>query len=190
MQDKGYLFTSDRLGFRDWLPEDIPEMTAINADAEVMQYFPSIQDEQQTISFIKRMKNQIQERGYGYYAVDRLDKDAFIGFIGLSWQTYQADFTPCVDIGWRLKRDEWNHGFGTEGARRCLAIAFNELNIETVYAVAPKVNIKSERIMHAIGMQKVGEFDHPLLEMDSELKRCVLYVAASLLYNSPPTPLL
>ena len=178
MQGKEYLFTSDRLGFRNWREDDVQEMMAINSDAEVMAYFPSMQNEQQTIAFIKRMQNQFHEKGYCYYVVDRLDSNAFIGFIGLSWQTYQADFTPCVDIGWRLKKAEWNQGFATEGASRCLVYAFNDLNIETVYAVAPKENLKSEHIMQAIGMEKLREFDHPLLEMDSRLKRCVLYSAS------------
>lgn len=180
MQRKGFVFTSQRLGFRDWEQDDVHELIAINADPEVMAYFPSIQDQPQTIAFIGRMQNQFRERGYCYFAVERLDTKAFIGFIGLSWQSYQADFTPCVDIGWRLKKAEWNQGFAKEGAKRCLTYAFNELNIETVYAVAPIINVKSEHIMQAIGMKKVREFDHPLLEKDSRLKRCVLYVATSL----------
>ena len=158
-------------------------MIAINSDAEVMAYFPSIQDELQTRTFVQRMQNQLQEKGYCYYAVDRLDSNAFIGFIGLSWQTYQADFTPCVDIGWRLKKAEWNQGFATEGAGRCLEYAFHDLHIETVYAVAPKVNLKSEHIMEAIGMKKIGEFDHPLLPNDLRLQRCVVYTSQSRLTN-------
>jgi RimJ/RimL family protein N-acetyltransferase len=181
VQGKGYLFTSDRLGFRNWIEDDVKEMIAINSNAEVMAYFPSIQDEQQTIAFVQRMQNQFHEKGYCYYAVDRLDSNSFIGFIGLSRQAYQAAFTPCVDIGWRLKKAEWNQGFATEGARRCLAYAFNDLNIETVYAVAPKVNLKSEHIMQAIGMEKLGEFVHPLLLDDIRLKRCVVYRSQNIL---------
>lgn len=180
MQGKGYLFTSDRLGFRNWREDDIQEMIDINSDAEVMAFFPSIQDEQQTIAFIKRMQNQFHERGYCYYAVDRLDKEVFIGFIGLSWQTYQADFTPCVDIGWRLKKTEWNQGFATEGAKRCLDYAFKELEIKTVFAIAPKVNVKSIRIMEGIGMTKVSEFQHPYLQDDERLRDCVLYVGGEI----------
>lgn len=181
MQGKVYLFSSERLGFRNWIEDDVQEMISINSDAEVMAYFPSIQDEHQTIAFVKRMQDQFHEKGYCYYAVDRLDNSAFIGFIGLLWQTYQSDFTPCVDIGWRLKKPEWNQGFATEGAKRCLAYAFNDLNIETVYAVAPKVNLKSAHIMQVIGMEKLGEFDHPLLPNDLRLQRCVVFRAQNIL---------
>ncbi len=99
----------------------------------------------------------------------------FIGFIGLSEQTYQADFTPCIDIGWRIKSSEWYKGFATEGAKRCLDYALNDLRIEKVYSIAPKINIKSEHVMKKTGMEKQYEFEHPLLMNDIRLKTCVLY---------------
>ena len=97
-----YIFTSERLGFRNWVAADIPKMVKINASQEVMQHFPSTATAQQTADFIKRMQIQYTEKGYCYFAVDRLSDGNFIGFIGLSYQTFEADFTPCVDVGWRL----------------------------------------------------------------------------------------
>jgi RimJ/RimL family protein N-acetyltransferase len=107
--------------------------------------------------------------------VDRLDTAEFIGFIGLADQDYEADFTPCVDIGWRLKRSAWHNGFATEGAQRCLSFAFNEIGIDRVYAVAPKVNLRSEHIMQLAGMRKLEEFSHPRLLDDDRLRGCILY---------------
>src|SRR6187431_3107298 len=175
MQEKSYCFTSNRLGFRNWLPVDLSEMSVINADPEVMEYFPATQTKLQTLDFIERMQTQYAEKGYCYFAVDKLVDGSFIGFIGLSWQTYKADFTPCVDIGWRLKRDAWNNGFAQEGAKRCLEYAFADLGLDRIYAVAPKVNEKSVRIMEAIGMNKHAEFQHPLLKEDERLRDCVVY---------------
>lgn len=91
-----------------------------------------------------------------------------------SEQHYPADFTPCVDIGWRLKASAWGQGFATEGAKRCLEYAF-DLNIKEVCSVAPKVNLKSERVMQKIGLQKQYEFEHSLLVNEDRLKTCVLY---------------
>jgi RimJ/RimL family protein N-acetyltransferase len=107
--------------------------------------------------------------------VDKIENGEFIGFIGLSRQTFEADFTPIIDIGWRLMSNKWGKGFATEGAQRCLKYATTELKIETVYAIVPKVNAKSVGIMSKIGMIKVKEFDHPLLANDDRLKTCVLY---------------
>ena len=170
-----YLFTSARLGFRQWIETDIPLMAAINADREVMEYFPATQDQQQTAAFISRMQQQMADKGYCYYAVDVLADGAFIGFIGLSDKTFEASFTPCVDIGWRLGRSAWYNGYATEGAKRCLKYGLNELQLGFICSMAPKVNKRSEHIMQKIGMQKLGEFTHPLLADDERLRECVVY---------------
>jgi RimJ/RimL family protein N-acetyltransferase len=176
MNNNNYLFKSERLGFRNWLPEDITPMSEINADPRVMEFFPSIQSAAQTIEFIERMQNQFKEKGFCYFAVDKLENGEFIGFIGISEQTFEADFTPCIDIGWRLSSKEWNKGFATEGAKRCLEYAFDELNIETINSMCPKINWPSENVMKKIGMKKVSEFKHPKLLNDERLQDCVLYV--------------
>lgn len=156
--------------------EDIPVLAEMNLDPEVMAFFPATQGLQQSISFVRQMQRHFMEKGYCYFAVDRLDRPGCIGFIGLKEQTFEADFTPCVDIGWRLKKSEWNQGFAKEGADRCLSYGFTDLGLDRVYSFAPKINIKSESIMKYIGMHKVKEFEHPLLQGDSRLNPFVLYV--------------
>ena len=167
-----------RLGFRNWELTDIDEMFEINSDKRVMEFFPSVATREQTIEFIERMQTLFGNEGFCYFAVDKLESNEFIGFIGLSEQKYGAKFTPCIDIGWRIKSSEWNKGFASEGAKRCLGYAFNDLKNEKVYSIAPKINLKSEHIMKKIGMKKQYEFEHPLLTNDFRLKTCVLYKAS------------
>ena len=112
-----YIFTSDRLGFRTWNKNDIPQMSQINNDDEVMAFFPKKPTEADTCFFIEQMQDIFSRRGFCYFAVEVLHPREFIGFIGLSEKTFESDFTPCVDIGWRLKRSAWNKGFATEGAK-------------------------------------------------------------------------
>ncbi len=173
--NKNYLFQSKRLGFRNWIEGDILQMAEINADAKVMAYFPSTKTTDETREFILRMQKQFLEKGFCYFAVDKLENGEFIGFIGLSEQTYESDFTPCVDIGWRLKFSEWNTDFATEGAQRCLEFAFSTLNLDRIVAVAPVANLRSEKVMINIGMKKVKEFKHPLLKDITHLEKCVLF---------------
>lgn len=170
-----YLFTSERLGFRNWSMLDIDELAQINSDPEVMYYFPAVQDVQQTKAFVTRMQKQFEDKGYCYFAVEKLENAELIGFIGLADQTYKSDFTPCTDIGWRLKRSVWNQGLATEGAQRCLSYAFDHLQLQKIYSHTPAINLISELIMKKIGMQKVKEFIHPLLLDDERLRNCVLY---------------
>lgn len=173
--NKEYIFTSERLGFRNWTDQDLEPMSQISSDEDVMEFFPSLQTKEYTEGFIKRMQNEFKERNYCYFAVEIKNTYEFIGFIGLHLQTFEADFTPCVDIGWRLKKSVWNQGYATEGALRCLAYARDDLKINRVYSITPKINIRSERIMQKAGMQKEKEFVFELLKDDERLKNCVLY---------------
>lgn len=170
-----YLFESERLGFRAWTMEDLPDMAALNADPEVMRFFPATLTEQQTKDFILRMQTMLKENGYCYYAVDEKEEGNFIGFIGMFWQTYEAPFTPATDIGWRLAKNFWGKGYATEGAKRCLSHAFENLRLKQVVATAPRINQPSIHVMEKIGLQKLGEFIHPRLAGNSRLENCVYY---------------
>jgi RimJ/RimL family protein N-acetyltransferase len=173
--DKKYLFTSERLGFRNWNLSDIDKMHEINSDEEVMEFFPGLLTKEETSEFVMRMKSEFEKKGFCYFAVEKIENNEFIGFTGLSEKTYEADFTPCIDIGWRIKKSEWNKGFATESAKRCLEYGLNELRIDSIYSVAPKINTRSERVMIKAGMKKLYEFEHSLLLNNDRLRTCVLY---------------
>ena len=170
-----YIFVSARLGFRSWLSSDIEKLTQINKNPAVMEFFPALPTAKQTAEFIARMQKQFLEKGFCYFAVEKLEDEKFIGFIGVSEQNFESDFTPFIDIGWRLAEKEWGKGYATEGAKRCLKYAFQDLHIKKVGAICPVANVKSEAVMIKIGMVKKKTFDHPLLELDEGLKKCVYY---------------
>ncbi|WP_162903054.1 GNAT family N-acetyltransferase [Taibaiella koreensis] len=148
-----YLFTTERLGFRTWTDEDLPAMAAINGDPAVMRHFPALQTMAETAAALQRFRNMYAEKGYCFYAVETLNEKQFIGFIGLSWITYEAPFTPCTEIGWRLSAASWGKGYATEGAKRCLEHAFHTLKLDNIKAVAPLVNEPSIRVMQKSGMK-------------------------------------
>ena len=172
---KEYLFQSDRLGFRNWIDSDISKMIDISSNPDVMQFFPAIATKIQTVEFIDRMKLMYIEEGYCYFAVDQLKDESFIGFIGLCYQTYKSQFTPSVDIGWRLNKKYWNNGLATEGAKKCLDYGFNKLGLKNIISTAPIINTKSIRVMEKIGMQKLTNFEHPRLRSNEKLQNCVCY---------------
>lgn len=170
-----YLFKSSRLGFRTWRQTDLPRLSEIHSDSEVMRFFPSPQTSQQTEQFIHRMQRQFLAHQFCYFAVNSLDHHTLIGFIGLNISDFQAHFTPCVDIGWRLAKEAWGRGYATEGARKCLEYAFHTLHLQNIKSICPVVNYASEKVMIKIGMKKHSEFEHPLLAHHESLQRCVLY---------------
>lgn len=170
-----YSIKTKRLGLRNWQAKDIEPATLMNADKAVMEFFPNTLTQQQTESFIKRMQLQFNERGFCYFAVDRLDTNQFIGFIGLSYQTYESVFTPCVDVGWRLLPEAWGNGFAIEGAKACLNFAFAELHLDAVYAIAPELNKKSQYVMQKLRMNAHTHFEHPNIDANNPLRKCVTY---------------
>ncbi|MEO9966716.1 MAG: GNAT family N-acetyltransferase [Reichenbachiella sp.] len=170
-----YLFESERLGFRNWKDSDLPLMSAVSADPEVMEFFPSITTTEQSKEFISRMNTMFDERGYCYFAVEEISSSRFIGFIGLCYQNYESEITPCVDIGWRLDKRFWQRGYATEGAQACLRYGFEVLKLESIKSIASLINIKSINVMKKIGMKKITEFNHPNLIEHEKLKRCACY---------------
>ena len=170
-----YLFKSTRLGFRNWQLSDLEPMSAINADPEVMRFFPSTLGQAETRDFIIRMKQQYDNFGFTYFATELLGTGEFIGFIGLSNQDFKSQWTPFIDIGWRLGRKFWGQGLATEGAIRVLQFGFEQLEIKEIFASAPTVNHPSIRLMSKIGMTRIGEFNHPRLADFPELEKCELF---------------
>lgn len=170
-----HLFTSDRLGFRNWTSDDVSLLFEINNDDDVMEFFPSKPSLQETKDFIIRMQHQFETKGFCYFAVDHLGTKQCIGFIGLSEQNYLSEPKSFVDIGWRLHKKYWNQGLATEGALACLDFAFHQLELKEIYSVASELNKKSEYIMQKIGMQQIGTFLHPKLIDTSHLHSCVFY---------------
>lgn len=169
-----YLFTTSRLGFRIWQGFDLDDFTAINADPEVMRYFQKPLSREETQAMMDRMQRMYEEKGYCYFAVDLLETKELIGTIGLGWKTFEADFTPCVDIGWRIGKKFWNQGLASEGALACLSFA-QQNQIKEVLSMAFVGNTASIQVMKKIGMSFWKEFDHSELKNFPDIQRCSLY---------------
>ncbi len=170
-----YIIKTERLGLRNWKENDLKPFAEMCADEQVMEFFPATWSLQETAKFIESMQAHFDKLNYCYFAVDRLDTNEFIGFIGLKYQTYKSHFTPSIDIGWRLKPAAWGNGFATEGAKACLEFAFAELHLEEVYSITPKLNKKSQRVMQKIGMKYHSDFNHPKIDINDPLSSCVVY---------------
>ena len=170
-----YILTSERLGFRNWTDQDLEAFAAINSNPEVMEHFPQILSLKETAEFINRLKARYAKNGYCYFATEILETGEFIGFIGLDYKDFKSNFTPAVDIGWRLKKSVWGKGYAPEGAKRCLEFAFDDLNLEKIIAICPETNVNSEKVMKKIGMKKIGVFKHPLLHAYPDLENCLCY---------------
>jgi len=175
MIQKNYIIKTKRLGLRNWLPSDEAPFVQMCNDENVMQHFPSILSEVETLELIDRLKIHFDKYSYCYFAVDILKTNEFIGFTGLANQTWESKYTPCVDIGWRLKQSAWGKGYATEAAMACLEAAFLEFKIKEILAFATDTNASSEKVMKKIGMKLIGKVQHPLIKNSPRFKHCVVY---------------
>ncbi|MBH5317106.1 GNAT family N-acetyltransferase [Paenibacillus sp. GSMTC-2017] len=171
-----YIETS-RLQLRDWKDTDLEPFSRLNGDKEVMAYFPKTLSVEETKLFYQTITDEFMQCGYGLYAVEVKESKAFIGFIGFHKAIFEADFTPCIEIGWRLKREAWGNGYATEGAAACLQYGFNVLGFNDVYSFTADINTSSKGVMEKIGMSYIRDFNHPKVEKDSPLYKHVLYHA-------------
>ena len=168
---------TNRLRLRRWRPADLAPFGAVNADARVMEYFPAALSREDSDKLASRIEAHFDEHSFGLWAVEIPKTTSFAGFIGLSVPRFEAHFTPCVEIGWRLAAEHWGLGYATEGARAVLDFGFQELGLDEVVSFTVPGNLRSRRVMEKIGMvhDPADDFDHPGLPHGHRFRRHVLY---------------
>jgi RimJ/RimL family protein N-acetyltransferase len=166
-----------RLVLRRWRDSDREPFAALNGDPRVMQHFPAVLSRAESDRAVDRIEAHFEKRGFGLFAAELREERAFIGFIGLSIPDFDAPFTPCVEIGWRVAAQHWNQGLATEGAQAVLAQGFDSLHLDEIVSFTVPANLASRRVMEKIGMKRSPEddFDHPRLPEGHPLRRHVLY---------------
>lgn len=164
-----------RLILRNWQDGDRSPFAALTADPEVMEHIPAVMTPEESDRLVDHFAAGIRERGWGMWAVERLDTGEFAGYVGIQPVPFDSFFTPAVEIGWRLARSQWGQGIATEAARASLDHAFGPLGLDRVVAFTVPANVRSRAVMDRLGMELSGEFDHPRLPAGHRLRRHVLY---------------
>jgi RimJ/RimL family protein N-acetyltransferase len=149
----------------------------MNADPRVMEHFPALLSPQETEAQVTRIEAHFDKHGFGLWAVEIPGVAPFVGFVGLSIPRFEAHFTPCVEIGWRIAAEYWGNGFATEGAKAALDFGFQSLGLPEIVSFTVPANIRSRRVMEKLQMRRDpnGDFNHPLLPEGHPLRPHVLY---------------
>jgi RimJ/RimL family protein N-acetyltransferase len=149
----------------------------MNADPEVMEFFVAPLTREESDAFVDRIEAGFAEHGFGVWAVEEAGTGAFIGFTGLLHQTFEASFTPAFEIGYRLARHAWGHGYATEAAREAVRFGFERAGLVEIVSMTAVANVRSRAVMAKLGMthDPDDDFDHPRVPDGHPLKRHVLY---------------
>jgi ribosomal-protein-alanine N-acetyltransferase len=168
---------TERLILRRWREADREPFACMNCDLAVMEYFPALLTRVESDALAGRAEAHFAAHGYGPWATELRATGEFIGFIGLSIPRFEAHFTPCVEIGWRLAAGHWGKGLATEGAQSVSEYAHGELGLKEIVSFTSESNVRSRRVMEKIGMthDAADDFDHPGLPEGHWLRRHVLY---------------
>lgn len=169
--------TTRRLILRRWREADLEPFARLNADRDVMRFFSHPLDRAASDAFAGRIEAQFERRGFGLWAVERQADGAFLGFTGLAHQDFQAAFTPCVEVGWRLAREVWGHGYATEAAREALRFGFESVGLREIVSLTSVGHEGSRRVMERLGMRHdpADDFDYRPMQEDDPHRRHVLY---------------
>lgn len=166
----------ERVLLRAWRADDLEPFAALNHDPRVMEHYPAPLTRDESDAFVlERAVPAFAERGFGPWAVEVPGVAPFVGYVGLLAPTFEARFTPCVEIGWRLAFHAWGHGYATEAARLAIAYGFVEGGLDEIVSFTVPANCRSIAVMERLGMRADGEFDHPRLPPGHRLRRHVLY---------------
>jgi RimJ/RimL family protein N-acetyltransferase len=165
-----------RLRLRTWRETDRAPFAALNADPAVMELFERPLSREQSDAGIDIWRTQFAERGWSNWAVEVRASGQFIGFTGLSIPRRPLPFSPCVEVGWRLARAAWGHGYATEAARASLRFGFERLRLDEIVSFTAIDNARSRAVMERIGMRNAQQdFEHPALPEGHRLRLHCLY---------------
>jgi RimJ/RimL family protein N-acetyltransferase len=164
---------TERVVLRDWVDSDLPAFAGLNADPRVMAHFPSVLTREESDASAARIRKFLAEHGWGLWAAE--SEGAFVGFVGLSRPRFEAHFTPCVELGWRLAFDAQGRGLATEAGRAVLHFALTHLGPEPLVSMTVPGNHASRRVMEKLGLVFDCEFEHPRIPEGNPLRTHVLY---------------
>lgn len=161
-----------RLVMRQWTDADLAPFAEMNADPEVMEYFPSTLSREASDELAARARAHLDEHGWGLWALEVDGR--FAGFTGLARPGWDPEL---VEVGWRLPRWAWGRGYATEAAREALAVGFDELGLSEIVSFTAVSNERSQAVMRRLSMthDPADDFDFPTIEAGHPLRRTVLY---------------
>jgi RimJ/RimL family protein N-acetyltransferase len=168
---------TERLILRRWHNGDREQFAEMNSDPEVMKYFPGLLTRAESDGLADRIEQHIATRGFGLWALEIPNLVSFAGYVGLAVPRFEARFTPCVEIGWRLAHAFWGNGYATEAAKAAMTFGFDELRLDEIVSFTVPNNTRSRRVMEKLDMthDPRDDFDHPVLPEGHSLRRHVLY---------------
>lgn len=161
-----------RLRLRPWRPEDAEPMAAINRDPEVTRYLNRPVDEEAVEAFFGLVIEDWSAYGFGFWAIElRQPEPTFIGFAGIAYPTFLAELADRPELGWRLTRTAWGHGYATEAATAARDDGLGRLELAELISIIHPRNLRSQRLASRLGMARERQVFNPVLNRQTDVWR-------------------
>ncbi|GEA86655.1 GNAT family acetyltransferase [Cellulomonas cellasea DSM 20118] len=151
---------TERLTLRELTADDVDLLVELDADPAVMHHVtggvPTPRAEVVDEILPAFLAYYARGDGYGFWAAVERGSEEFLGWFHLRPGEGRPHDEP--ELGYRLRRAAWGHGFATEGARALVDTAFSDLGAARVVAEAMAVHTASRRVMEKCGMRLVRTF--------------------------------
>jgi RimJ/RimL family protein N-acetyltransferase len=171
------MIETPRLLLRRWRADDVPALTALSAEAAVIEFLPGAMSTAQVEAFIEAQNAMCERHQTCYFAAELKETGELAGFVGLKYQDFDQPFAPCYELGWRLASRHWGKGYASEGALAAMRHGFEVLGLDEIVSFTVPDNLRSRSVMERLGMHRDldADFAHPILPVDHRLSRHVLY---------------
>jgi RimJ/RimL family protein N-acetyltransferase len=166
---------TERLLMRRWRDSDLEPFAELNADDETMEFFPATLDRAASDAFAERIEARFESQGYGLWALELTGTGEFIGYTGLNPMPAGVPGAGGMEVGWRLRKQFWHHGYATEAARAALQVAFGGARLPEIWSMTAILNEPSQAVMRRLGLVRHGFFEHPAVPVGSPLRPHVVY---------------
>jgi RimJ/RimL family protein N-acetyltransferase len=166
---------TDRMLMRRWRESDREPFAALNADQDTMRFFPSTLDRVASDAFVDRMESLFDRQGYGLWALELTETGEFIGFTGLNPMPEGVPGAGGMEVGWRLAKHAWHHGYATEAARTAVLVAFDGIGLDEIWSITAVLNEPSQAVMRRLGLTEYARFEHPLVPAGHPVRPHVAY---------------
>lgn len=173
------ILETERLVLRPWREEDRDDYAALMGDPDVRRFYPSALTRAEADAQMDRHL-ALQSTEPFHFRAATTREGTFVGMIGIAAvpEVIRESIPthPAVEIGWVFHSAFWGRGLAPEGARACLAHAW-QLGLPEVVAFTARINLSSQRVMEKIGMTRdpQADYHHPLVPLDHPIRPHVLY---------------
>ncbi len=152
-----------RLLLRQWCDDDLGQMLEHINTPGVKKHLNGVVPPDQVATNLQRMRDNFDELGFAFLAVERKADGLFLGSAGfaiIETPAAPALLQGAVQIGWQLRVDAQGQGYATEAASHLLAHGFTRHNWPIIYSQTSESNRPSWRVMQRLGMTRRAELDY------------------------------